>query len=260
MPCSIPSSHRPEGTGDDRSQSPAGYPDATFYIQRLSEGVGTIAAAFYPRRVIVRMERFQIQRVRLVDWRQPIRAERGESDDRLPRRLPLPPSESFADCFAMECAAMVQVREVMGLDQRGVDDPVRAHEWPRRDLVLAEMAKYGLRRGDERAQGVRDARATEQRVLIDELASASLALDQLMTLLSSLSASIVTARSWPLTTTNATRAWEGDELRLARWRAVAQRNPLGRADKRHRITRMWPTDPGPHRLDEPQPDTSGEER
>lgn len=58
------------------------------------------------------------------------------------------PSESFADCFAMECAAMKQVREVMGLDNVALMIPfVRSVE--EGNKVLDLMARNGLKRGKE---------------------------------------------------------------------------------------------------------------
>jgi pyruvate,water dikinase len=129
----------------------AGYPDRrTFYIDRLAEGVGTIAAAFYPRRVIVRMSDFKSN-----EYASLIGGSRFEPQEENPmigfRGAYRYPSESFADCFAMECAAMVQVREVMGLDNvvlmipfvRSVEEGVK---------VLDLMARNGLKRGEQGLQ------------------------------------------------------------------------------------------------------------
>jgi hypothetical protein len=66
------------------------YPDGrAFFIERLSEGGGTIAAAFWPKSVIVAPVGLQDQRVRRADRRAPVRAARGEPDARFPRRLAL---------------------------------------------------------------------------------------------------------------------------------------------------------------------------
>ena len=126
----------------------AGYPDRrSFYIDRLAEGVGTIAAAFYPRRVIVRMSDFKSN-----EYASLIGGSRFEPKEENPmigfRGAYRYPSESFADCFAMECAAMKQVREVMGLDNVALMIPfVRSVE--EGNKVLDLMARNGLKRGKE---------------------------------------------------------------------------------------------------------------
>ena len=125
----------------------AGYADPRgFYVQRLAEGVGTIAAAFYPKPVIVRMSDFKSNEYAALiggtDYEpreeNPMIGFRGASRY---------PSESFADCFAMECAAMKEVRETMGLTNVALMIPfVRSVEEAR--AVLDAMAKYGLERGE----------------------------------------------------------------------------------------------------------------
>ena len=62
-----------------------------FFVERLAEGVGTIAAAFYPRPVIVRMSDFKTNEYASLLGGARLRAARGEPDDRLPRRLALRP-------------------------------------------------------------------------------------------------------------------------------------------------------------------------
>ncbi|MEJ2650573.1 MAG: phosphoenolpyruvate synthase [Gammaproteobacteria bacterium] len=124
----------------------AGYPDPrSFYINRLAEGVGTIAAAFYPRPVIVRMSDFKSN-----EYAALIGGEKYEPQEENPmigfRGASRYPSEQFAACFAMECAAMRQVREGMGLDNVALMIPfVRSVEEAQRVLDL--MQEQGLRRG-----------------------------------------------------------------------------------------------------------------
>ncbi len=125
----------------------AGYPDPkSFYIQRLAEGVGMIAAAFYPKQVIVRMSDFKSN-----EYASLIGGEQFEPTEENPmigfRGASRYPSEAFADCFALECAAMKQAREVMGLDNvalmipfvRSVDEALK---------VLELMKQEGLARGE----------------------------------------------------------------------------------------------------------------
>ena len=125
----------------------AGYPSPRrFYIDRLAEGVGTIAAAFYPRPVIVRMSDFKSN-----EYAALIGGTHYEPTEENPmigfRGASRYPSERFADCFALECAAMCQVREEMGLDNVALMIPfVRTVNEARQ--VIEVMAKHGLKRGE----------------------------------------------------------------------------------------------------------------
>ena len=125
----------------------AGYSDRhSFYVNRLAEGVGTIAAAFYPRKVIVRMSDFKSN-----EYASLIGGEVFEPHEENPmigfRGAYRYPSDEFAESFTLECAAMRQVREVMGLDNVALMIPfVRSVEEGLKVLEL--MAKNGLKRGD----------------------------------------------------------------------------------------------------------------
>jgi pyruvate,water dikinase len=125
----------------------AGYPGPReFYVERLAEGVGTIAAAFYPRPVIVRLSDFKSN-----EYAQLIGGERFEPKEENPmigfRGAYRYPSAEFAEAFSLECAAMKQVRETMGLDNVALMVPfVRSVDEGER--VLAIMAQNGLKRGE----------------------------------------------------------------------------------------------------------------
>lgn len=125
----------------------AGYADPkSFYIQRLAEGVGTIAAAFYPKPVIVRMSDFKSN-----EYASLIGGEHFEPKEENPmigfRGASRYPSDEFAASFALECAAMKQAREVMGLDNVALMIPfVRSVEEAQRVLEL--MVQEGLVRGE----------------------------------------------------------------------------------------------------------------
>ena len=117
-----------------------------FYVGRLAEGIGTIAAAFYPKPVIVRMSDFKsneyAQLLGGVDYEpredNPMLGFRGASRYHSPR---------FADCFAMECDAVKRVRDVMGLANLELMIPfVRSVE--EEIKVMELMAGQGLRRGE----------------------------------------------------------------------------------------------------------------
>jgi pyruvate,water dikinase len=119
---------------------------AEYFVERLSEGVGMIAAAFYPRPVIVRMSDFKTNEyASLVGGRgfepteaNPMIGFRGASRYAHP---------AYAEGFALECTAMRRVRDEMGLTNIKLMIPFcRRVEEGRR--VLAVMAESGLRRGE----------------------------------------------------------------------------------------------------------------
>jgi pyruvate,water dikinase len=124
----------------------AGYRSPTdYYIDKLAEGIGTIGAAFYPKPVIVRLSDFKSN-----EYAQLLGGERFEPKEENPmigfRGAFRYPSKLFADCFALECAAMKKVRDEMGLTNVEVMIPfVRTID--ELSKVLDIMAKNGLRRG-----------------------------------------------------------------------------------------------------------------
>ncbi|MEX1032996.1 MAG: phosphoenolpyruvate synthase [Cellvibrionaceae bacterium] len=119
---------------------------AAFYVERLAEGIGSIAAAFYPKPVIIRTSDFKSNEYAALlggnlfepKEENPMLGFRGAS-----RYY----SESFADCFGLECQALKKVREEMGFSNveimlpfvRNVDEVNR---------VSAIMAEHGLKRGE----------------------------------------------------------------------------------------------------------------
>src|SRR3569623_1222507 len=125
-----------------------GYPDPrTFNIDLLAEGVGTITAAFYPKPVIVRLSDFKSN-----EYAALLGGEAYEPKEENPmigfRGASRYPAASFAECFAMECAAMKQVRETMGLSNVALMIPfVRSVDEARQVLDL--MAQHGLRRSKQ---------------------------------------------------------------------------------------------------------------
>ena len=129
----------------------AGYPSPRdFYIERLAEGVGTIAAAFYPKPVIVRMSDFKSN-----EYAALVGGTSFEPKEENPmigfRGASRYPSDAFAECFALECAAMKMVREEMGLTNVTLMIPfVRTVDEEKRVVDL--MAKEGLKRGENGLQ------------------------------------------------------------------------------------------------------------
>jgi pyruvate,water dikinase len=86
-----------------------------YYVERLKEGIATIASAFYPKPVIVRLSDFKSN-----EYANLIGGALYEPDEENPmlgfRGASRYVSPDFADCFALECQAVKAVRESMGLD------------------------------------------------------------------------------------------------------------------------------------------------
>ena len=118
---------------------------AEYFVQRLAEGIGTIAAAFYPKPVIVRMSDFKTNeyagllggRWFEVTESNPMLGFRGASRYAHP---------AYAEGFALECAAMRRARETMGLTNIKLMIPFcrRVEEGVR---VVDRMRELGLERG-----------------------------------------------------------------------------------------------------------------
>ncbi|WP_295797502.1 phosphoenolpyruvate synthase [uncultured Microbulbifer sp.] len=120
---------------------------AEFFVQKLSEGIGTIAAAFYPRPVIVRLSDFKTNEyARLIGGRSfepheenPMLGFRGASRYA---------HEAYAQGFALECAALKRARETMGLKNIKVMVPF-CRRVPEGEQVLQAMAEHDLAPGSE---------------------------------------------------------------------------------------------------------------
>lgn len=120
---------------------------ADYFVRELAEGAATIAAAFHPRPVIIRMSDFKTNEYAGLlggQWFEPTEANpmigfRGASRYAHP---------AYAEGFALECAAMKRVREEMGLTNLKLMIPFcrRVDEAQR---VLDAMAGYGLARGHD---------------------------------------------------------------------------------------------------------------
>jgi len=123
-----------------------GYPDpVSFYVTKIVEGVSTLAAAFWPKPVIVRMSDFKSN-----EYANLIGGSRYEPEEENPmigfRGASRYVSESFRDCFELECRAMKTVRDEMGLTNVQLMIPfVRTVDEGRRVIELLE--ENGLKRG-----------------------------------------------------------------------------------------------------------------
>jgi pyruvate,water dikinase len=124
----------------------AGYESPTeFYVAKIAEGVATIAAAFHPKPVIVRLSDFKSN-----EYSNLVGGSRYEPHEENPmlgfRGASRYVASEFYDCFALECEAMRRVRDVLGLTNVQLMVPfVRTTR--EAEAVLALLAKNGLERG-----------------------------------------------------------------------------------------------------------------
>jgi pyruvate, water dikinase len=117
-----------------------------FYVDKLSEGISTIAAAFWPKPVIVRLSDFKSN-----EYRKLIGGSRYEPDEENPmlgfRGASRYISGEFSDAFAMECEALKRVRHDMGFSNIEIMVPfVRTVR--QAEQVVAMLADRGLKRGE----------------------------------------------------------------------------------------------------------------
>ena len=146
-----------------------GYPDGSaFFVERLSEGIGTIAAAFWPKPVVVRMSDFKTNEYASLiggaafepSESNPMLGFRGASRYAHP---------AYAEGFALECRAMRRVREQMGLTNVILMLPF-VRRIAEADLVLQTMADLGLRRGENGLKVYAMCEIPNNVILIDEFA------------------------------------------------------------------------------------------
>jgi len=133
----------------------AGYADpVSFYVDKLVEGISTLAAAFHPQRVIVRLSDFKSNEYEnLIGGKL---YEPGEENPMLGfRGASRYISESFRPCFELECRALKRVREEMGFKNVEIMVPfVRTTDEAREVVDL--LAANGLKRGgDENPDGLK---------------------------------------------------------------------------------------------------------
>jgi pyruvate,water dikinase len=117
-----------------------------FYIDKLVEGVSTLAAAFYPKKVIVRMSDFKSN-----EYGHLIGGAEFEPSEENPmlgfRGAARYISESFRDCFELECRALKYVRDTMRLTNVEIMIPFVRTPGEARQVVEL-LADNGLRRGE----------------------------------------------------------------------------------------------------------------
>jgi pyruvate, water dikinase len=117
-----------------------------FYVDRLSEGMATIAAAFAPNPVIIRLSDFKSN-----EYAELIGGKRYEPEEANPmigfRGASRYVDARFKDCFALECRAMKRVREEMGLTNVWAMIPF-VRTVGEAERVIATLAEFGLKRGE----------------------------------------------------------------------------------------------------------------
>ena len=117
-----------------------------FYVDKVAEGVATIAAAFWPKPVIVRLSDFKSN-----EYRKLVGGSRYEPDEENPmlgfRGAARYISEDFREAFAMECEAIKRVREDMGLTNVQVMVPF-VRTLGQAQKVTELLAEKGLKRGE----------------------------------------------------------------------------------------------------------------
>ncbi|PHM45687.1 pyruvate, water dikinase [Xenorhabdus mauleonii] len=124
-----------------------GYDDPVeFYVGRLTEGIATLAAAFWPKRVIVRLSDFKSN-----EYANLVGGDMYEPHEENPmlgfRGAGRYVSDSFRQCFALECEAVKRVRNIMGLTNVEIMIPF-VRTVAQAEAVVAELASQGLKRGE----------------------------------------------------------------------------------------------------------------
>ena len=146
------------------------HPDGeTFFVERLSEGIGTIAAAFWPKPVVVRMSDFKSNEYASLlggaafepNEENPMIGFRGASRYAHP---------AYVEGFALECAAMKRVREEMGLTNVVLMIPF-VRRVDEAEKVIAQMAELGLKRGENGLEVYAMCEIPNNVLLIDQFAN-----------------------------------------------------------------------------------------
>ncbi|BBB30017.1 pyruvate, water dikinase, C-terminal [Neptunomonas japonica JAMM 1380] len=125
----------------------AGYDDPIdFYVSKLVEGIATLGAAFYPKKVIVRMSDFKSN-----EYGHLIGGDQYEPSEENPmlgfRGAARYISDSFRDCFELECRALKKVRDEMRLTNVEIMIPFVRTVGEAKQVVEL-LAEHGLRRGE----------------------------------------------------------------------------------------------------------------
>ncbi|MBI3712387.1 MAG: phosphoenolpyruvate synthase [Burkholderiales bacterium] len=137
-----------------------------FYVDKLAEGVATIAAAFWPKKVIVRLSDFKSN-----EYKKLIGGTRYEPDEENPmlgfRGAARYLADDFAESFEMECTAMKRVRNDMGLTNVELMVPF-VRTLGQAEKVVNLLAKNGLQRGENGLRLIMMCEVPSNAILADE--------------------------------------------------------------------------------------------
>jgi pyruvate,water dikinase len=137
-----------------------------FYIDKIAEGVATIAAAFYPNPVIVRTSDFKSN-----EYKKLVAGDIYEPEEENPmigfRGAARYISEEFKDCFELECIAMKKVREEMGLTNIELMVPF-VRTLSEAKSVVQIMSDFGLKRGENGLRIIMMCEVPSNALLADE--------------------------------------------------------------------------------------------
>jgi len=156
-----------ERTQREITEMIAGYSSPTeFYVAKLTEGISTLACAFSPEKVIVRMSDFKSN-----EYANLLGGERYEPEEENPmlgfRGASRYLSEDFRDCFAMECDALKRVRNDMGFTNVEIMIPfVRTLDEAKAVIELLEA--HGLKRGENGLRVIMMCELPSNALLADE--------------------------------------------------------------------------------------------
>ncbi|HEJ2758491.1 TPA: phosphoenolpyruvate synthase [Pseudomonas aeruginosa] len=145
----------------------AGYPDPVgFYVEKLVEGISTLAAAFWPKKVIVRLSDFKSN-----EYANLIGGKLYEPEEENPmlgfRGASRYISESFRDCFELECRALKKVRNEMGLTNVEIMVPF-VRTLGEASQVVELLAGNGLKRGENGLKVIMMCELPSNALLADE--------------------------------------------------------------------------------------------
>ncbi len=137
-----------------------------FYVDKLAEGVATIAAAFWPKKVIVRLSDFKSN-----EYKKLIGGTRYEPDEENPmlgfRGAARYLASDFAESFEMECTAMKRVRNDMGLTNVEIMVPF-VRTLGQAEKVVNLLAQNGLKRGENGLRLIMMCEVPSNAILADE--------------------------------------------------------------------------------------------
>ena len=137
-----------------------------FYVDKVAEGIATIAAAFWPKPVIVRLSDFKSN-----EYRKLIGGSRYEPEEENPmlgfRGAARYLSPDFAEAFAMECEALRRVRKDMGLTNVEVMVPF-VRTLGQAKAVTELLAQHGLKRGEDGLRIIMMCEVPSNAVLADQ--------------------------------------------------------------------------------------------